>query len=565
MDILTVRKALDLPIFSSTRLVAGKKGLDNSINWVHTVDKTNAHYEWERQGVLLLTSGQGLYGEPESQTTLISKLTQLGFSGLVLSTGHYFDRAPSIICQEANRLGFPIIEAPPNLLFIEITEAILKRTVNYQCMLLQQSAQINHQLTALVLEGACLSDLAKRLSTLLQRSITIESPSFQILATAQAGDVDSAWAYSLSIERTAPDIAAHLTKNKVYQQLIETSKPQRLPPVPALGMTMERMIAPIVVGQESYGYIWLISGAQSLTPLDELALNHGATVAALILVKEQAVRAVEDRLQGDFFSQLIASDRPSLSQLQTLAKRFDYHLNYAHQALVVRHSCTDFASLLSLKTSIQSQLSQSCFSTLLVTFENHFAIVLEYAPEQSDSLASEGSGQGLADEVLSKLDQTVGDLVIGIGSVCLGEEDAPGGLLNSYEQAQEAAQISLLLYKRSQSVGANCRKAVAFENLGLLHWLYQLTPEQRSGNVYLHHVRALVAYDQKRGTLLLDTLEAYLDHGCSVSETAKALYVHRNTLLNRIKNIELLCKFDLRDAVQSFNLNAAIKSYRLHG
>ncbi|EDX84106.1 Purine catabolism regulatory protein-like family [Synechococcus sp. PCC 7335] len=562
---LTVRKALNLPIFSSTRLVAGKKGLDNSINWVHTVDKTNAHYEWERQGVLLLTSGQGLYVEPKSQTMLISKLTQLGFSGLVLSTGHYFDRTPKIICQEANRLGFPIIEAPPDLLFIEITEAVLKRTVNDQYALLQQSAQINQQLTSLVLHGACLNGLAERLSALLQRSITIESPSFQILATAQASDVDSAWAHSLSIKRTAPEITAHLTKNKVYQQLIETSKPQRLPAVPALGMTMERMIAPIVVGEESYGYIWLISGVQPLTPLDELALNHGATVAALILVKEQAVQAVEDRLQGDFFSQLIASDRPSLSQLQALAKRFNYHLNYAHQVLVVRHSCIAPASLSSLRRSLQSQLSQSCFSFLLVALESHFAIVLEYHPEQSDRLISEKRGEALADKILSTLDQTAENLVVGVGSICMGEVEATKGLLESYEQAQEAAHISLLLCKRSQSVGVRYPRALAFKDLGLLHWIYHLTPAQRSANAYLQHVRTLVAHDRKRGTQLLDTLEIYLDHGCSISETAKALYVHRNTLLNRIKSIELLCQLDLRDAVQGFNLNAAVKSYRLHG
>ena len=563
MDMLTVRKALKLPIFSSTQLVAGERGLNNPINWVHTVDKTNAHYEWERQGVLLLTSGQGLYVEPRSQTTLIAKLTQLKFSGLVLSTGHYFDRAPKLICQEADRLGFPIIEAPPDLLFIEITEAILKRTVNHQYTLLQQSAQINQQLTALVLEGAHLGDLASRLSELLQRSVTIESPAFEILATAQSSEVDSAWRQSTAIERTAPQITAHLIKNQTYQQLIETSKPQRLQAVPTLGMTMERIIAPIVVGQESYGYIWLISGVQPLTPLDELALNHGATVAALILVKEQAIREVEERLQGDFFNQLIAGDRTSLSQLQTLAQRFNYHLDYAHQVLVVRYA--DAALALSLKASIQSQLSQSGFSFLLVALEKDFVIVLEYGPAQIDSLANRKYGQGLAEKILLKFDQTAANLVIGVGSVCADKEDSAGGLLKSYEQAQEAAQIGSLLWANSQLVEVTCQRAIAFEDLGLLHWLYHLTPEQRADNAYLQRVYALVAYDQKRGTQLLGTLEAYLDRAQSISETAKALYIHRNTLLNRIKSLEALCEIDLRDAVQCFNLNAAVKSYRLHG
>jgi len=62
---------------------------------------------------------------------------------------------------------------------------------------------------------------------------------------------------------------------------------------------------------------------------------------------------------------------------------------------------------------------------------------------------------------------------------------------------------------------------------------------------------------------LLKTLETYLDHGCSLVEAADALYIHRNTLLHRLKRIEELCDVDLRDPMQRLNLHAVVKDYHL--
>ena len=62
--------------------------------------------------------------------------------------------------------------------------------------------------------------------------------------------------------------------------------PLHIDPIPDLGMTMERIVAPIIVAHEIYGYIWIIAGDRPLTALDELAIEHAATVAALILFPE---------------------------------------------------------------------------------------------------------------------------------------------------------------------------------------------------------------------------------------------------------------------------------------
>ncbi|MBR5337962.1 MAG: helix-turn-helix domain-containing protein [Lachnospiraceae bacterium] len=57
----------------------------------------------------------------------------------------------------------------------------------------------------------------------------------------------------------------------------------------------------------------------------------------------------------------------------------------------------------------------------------------------------------------------------------------------------------------------------------------------------------LYRYDKEHNSNLCDVLLNYLSHGRSVSETAKALFMHRNTVQNKIAKISSLTWLDLSD------------------
>lgn len=68
----------------------------------------------------------------------------------------------------------------------------------------------------------------------------------------------------------------------------------------------------------------------------------------------------------------------------------------------------------------------------------------------------------------------------------------------------------------------------------------------------------LIRYDRDHNGDLVDTLSAYLDNGTSAKRTAEKLYMHRNTLLTRLKRIEEVGRFDLSDAKTRLLLTMAI-------
>jgi GAF domain-containing protein len=133
---------------------------------------------------------------------------------------------------------------------------------------------------------------------------------------------------------------------------------------------------------------------------------------------------------------------------------------------------------------------------------------------------------------------------------------APGDATRAYREAVDAAKIGAALL----AAGG----AVAYSEVGAYRYLVHIAAEDAPYDRMRGAVDRLIEYDRKRRTALLDTLERYLTERRSVIESARALYIHPNTLRQRLGRIEELT--DLRlDEDDLLSLELAIKLARLHG
>ena len=78
-------------------------------------------------------------------------------------------------------------------------------------------------------------------------------------------------------------------------------------------------------------------------------------------------------------------------------------------------------------------------------------------------------------------------------------------------------------------------------------------------------VLTLERYDRKNGTAYMGTLPAYLATGMNVSEAARALYIHRNTLTKRLESIGDLISVDLSDRETVFHLLFSLRVIEYYG
>jgi DNA-binding PucR family transcriptional regulator len=87
---------------------------------------------------------------------------------------------------------------------------------------------------------------------------------------------------------------------------------------------------------------------------------------------------------------------------------------------------------------------------------------------------------------------------------------------------------------------------MSYEELGAYKYLLRMPFDSGIRDSHRDAVTRLADYDRERSTALLQTLEEFLRRRGSISATAEALYVHPNTLRQRLRRITELSGLDLR-------------------
>jgi hypothetical protein len=142
--------------------------------------------------------------------------------------------------------------------------------------------------------------------------------------------------------------------------------------------------------------------------------------------------------------------------------------------------------------------------------------------------------------------------VIGLSEL----RDAPGAATRAYREAQDSVTIGAALL-----AGGG---AIAYSDAGAYRYLVHIAAEDAPNDPMRTAVEILADYDHRRKTALLHTLERYLAQRRSVLETARALFIHPNTLRQRLGRIQELTGLDLNQD-DLLSLELAAKLARLHG
>ena len=138
--------------------------------------------------------------------------------------------------------------------------------------------------------------------------------------------------------------------------------------------------------------------------------------------------------------------------------------------------------------------------------------------------------------------------VVGVGTIVNHVRD----LARAYKEAQVAIDVGKVFDQE--------RSIINYENLGIGRLIYQLPTTLCE--MFLQEVfkkNPIDALDQET----LFTINKFFENNLNVSETARKLFVHRNTLVYRLEKIKKLTGLDLRefDDAITFNVALMVKKY----
>jgi GAF domain-containing protein len=163
------------------------------------------------------------------------------------------------------------------------------------------------------------------------------------------------------------------------------------------------------------------------------------------------------------------------------------------------------------------------------------------------------TAEGAAEELREACDELARE-----EGLAVGLSDVDRGAASARRRMREAADAARIGSSLSADGGA-----ISYEQLGAYRYLVHLELDETPHDRYGQAVEALLDYDRRRNAQLVETLERFLGERCSVAESARSLFIHPNTVRQRLERIERVTGLDLRDE-DLLSLELALKVARLH-
>jgi GAF domain-containing protein len=276
---------------------------------------------------------------------------------------------------------------------------------------------------------------------------------------------------------------------------------------------------------------------------DDEVLHLLAGQVALALQKAELIeRLTEENIVRDLFSALAEG---AADVAEARARSAGWDISRPHVLVEVRP--LDDSPWPALAERAEGHLRRLAPGTLCDTGRRQLRALLPL-------LRSHGSS-----EELRSLDAALGELGRA-ERVAIGRSDPRTGAAGSSESLREAADAAQIAHALMAGEGGT----MAYSDLGAYRYLVRMPLDEAPNDVHFRAVRRLADYDRERRTQLLDTLERYLRDRRSIATTARALYVHPNTLRQRLNRIEELSGLDLANE-DLLSLELAVKLARLRG
>jgi hypothetical protein len=366
----------------------------------------------------------------------------------------------------------------------------------------ERAAQAHDRMTSLVVRGGGVEDVAAVVVDVLGGALVVQDSRDRRLASVgDLGELDDA------------EIAA----------AAEASR--------SLGRTVQRgdlWVTSMAAGAEALGIlVW--RGADP----DQRILERAALVTALLLLFRRSVADAEGRVRGELLDDLLTGRVTDATALQDRAKLIGVDLETPHVLVVARHG---------------GDRQRAAFWAT-----SHASVRHGLAAAKGDEviLLLPGSSPGPEARTAAR----------NLGA-CLGEKATagaagpltpPAGVADAYQEAGRCADALLSLGRQGDGASS--------DELGFVGLLIG---EGRDVAAFLESALGpVLAYDQRRGTALVQTLEVYFSVGGSLSRAAERLHIHVNTVTQRLDRVSQLLGADWQSPYRALEIQLALRLHRL--
>lgn len=417
------------------------------------------------------------------------------------------------------------LETLHHILYPCYTDRIVK-SLNDRLQLLSIRNEVLTRLTALSVANSGMEKIVEELRGLLHKPLV-----FVNLATGEqlpAGE----------------KLPANLDMGKLALLFSQQKEPKYMEfPSPEQG---SNYIFPILSSGICLG-CYIVAAEQPLLPLDLMIVEQGATIAAIELLKSQSLTELYYRKAYQIFDELIHTNDPSALIDKCNELSIDFNANYV-------------ACVFAFTTNIDLQILEMCVLRLIASLKKELAGIYQtvFCFENKVTLLASVKKEGHLPDLTNRLKAIIKAtqkrenilLSAGMGSLYKGA----GHIGKSFIEANKAL---------SYQVSHHNPSLIAYCDIGINRLFLNLPQEE--AETYVKEVfEPLRMLSKGQNSNLEDTLLTYMETNCSIGKTAERLYIHVNTLYQRLNKIEEHLKVSFRDSDDLLRIQLACYLKRHH-
>lgn len=393
---------------------------------------------------------------------------------------------------------------------VSIVNSRLYGTLADQNELLERTLSLHRQLNDAALAGADTHGIAQKVARLIERPVRV------------VRDVGKprAWRYEPEMESVPSCV-----------DVLDPGEGDGLRT--ADGGELAREQVEIRAGEERLGTIEVLGDAP-VNAFHRNALEQGATIMALEIVKERAAWEAEWRLRGELLEEILQQQGDPSEGLQLRADRFGVDLDARWNLAVIEPAAGTTADL---EPIVRTALHRGTGDGRVLVAKRGDRVLVALA-DPADGAAT------LVEQVLAKAARAGATAIAGLSTA---RHELPVALTE--------AEAVLRLARENDRSGL-----VTFDALGPLRYFLNAPGTKEMSVMVCDVLGRLAEHDRRRNGELLRTLRAYLRSGGHHPTAAADCHVHVSTLKYRLGRIAELLGRPVTDPQVQFELRLAFST-----
>ncbi|GGH57103.1 hypothetical protein GCM10008014_28420 [Paenibacillus silvae] len=519
--VFTVRDILERPVFGRARLAAGQEGLDRQVGWVHVLEITNVS-PFVSPHDLILSTGLWLQSE-DGREAYLMQLIHREAAGLCVEFGTSIDGIPEALIELANEHQFPLIVFEQPVRFVEITQDIHSLLINHQHQLLKSLETYSRELQQRTLQSTDMSAVLELLHMYASKPIvyisSMEAGSFVPGLAPEMEQAIYSW-YSQEVEQlnlndSATELWFHMDEEHAL------------------------LCYPVVCFGQVFSAIGMVVHPATAVEYLKLLLDYTAKAAAALTLRTQFLEEKMVRSQNELIQDLMNGHIQQEEQARTrmglrLLVKGQYW--FAGGVLEIEHRLKGTgrermeANHQDILVLLRSLLKKNHLTSLLMLKNNQ--IYLCCAKEESRTSSRQQLMQvleGITQHIKRFAGTNLKQVEIHAGFGRLRNQLTP--LKHSLQEAYQVIEVA-------RSVKP-MKHVHFYDRMGIYQMLKAMPPSLLQ-SFAMDHLGVLMEHDRNHQLRLVETLHAYLSNFGSKRAAAAQLFVHRQTLYNRLEKLEEL-------------------------